>query len=154
MNYMVKVKCNVSDAIFELPPIRNELASAFVKQGNQIKERYEEIYSYLKELEWGDDELLSYQYILELFRVYVHKALINEAVQRVFDLERNEYNILEVLSDLISDRKIREYVYGEPMVRAFAHAIRSLPNGDSLEAVSHGSTILLLEKKFLKDRYV
>lgn len=152
MNYMVKVNCNVSDAIFELQPIRNELASAFVTQGDQIKERYEEIYSYLKERELADEKLLSYQYILELFRVYVHKAFINEAVQRVFDLERNEYNMLEVLSDLISERKLCEYAYGESMVRAFAHAIRSLPNSDSVEAVSHGSTILLLEKKFLKDR--
>ncbi len=154
MSYMVRVKCNVSDAIFELPPLRNELGSAFVTQGNLVKERYEEIYDYLREHGLVATEMMSYNTIHALFKIYVHKALINEAVQRIFDLERNEYNMLEVLSDLISERKLREYVYGEPMVRAFAHAIRTLPNEDSIEAVSHGSKILLLEKKFLNDRKI
>ncbi|MBR6614000.1 MAG: hypothetical protein IKK84_04460 [Clostridia bacterium] len=154
MSYMVKVKCNVSDAIFELPPLRNNLASAFVTQGNFVKERYDEIYDYLREHGLEASEMLSYNNVHSLFKVYVHKALINEAVERIFDLERNEFNMLEVLSDLVSDRKLREYVYGEPMVRAFAHAIRTLPNGDSVEAVSHGSTILILEKKFLNDRKI
>ena len=154
MNYMVKVKCTVSNAIFELPPIRNKLASAFVTQGNKIKERYEEIYSYLKERKWLDGEVLSYQCIFDLFTVYVHKALVNEAVQGVFDLERGEYNMLEVLSDLISERKLQEYVYGEPMISAFSRAIRSLPKNDGIETVSRGSTILLLEKKFLNDRRI
>lgn len=154
MNYMVKIKCNVSDAIFELSPLRNNLASAFVTQGNLVKERYDEIYDYLREHGLEASEILSYNRVHALFKVYVHKALINEAVERIFDLERNEFNMLEVLSDLVSDRKLREYVYGEPMVRAFTHAIRTLPNDDSVEAVSHGSTILILEKKFLNDRKI
>ena len=154
MSYMVKVSCNVSDDIFELPPLRNNLASAFLTQQDKIKERYEEIYEYMKEHGLEANEMLSYTTMSSLFKVYVHKALINEAVQRIFDLERNEYNMLEVLSDLISERKLKEYVYGEPMVRAFSQAIRSLPNGNSIEAVSHGSMILILEKKFLNDHRI
>ena len=154
MNYMVKIKCNVPNDIFELPPIRNTLASAYVTQGNRIKERYEEIYSYLRENGVEGNEMLEYVHILTLFKIYVHKAFLNEAVERIFDVERNEFNMLEVLSDLISERKLRDYAYGEPMVRAFAHALRSIPPSSSLEAVSYGSKILLLEKKFLNDRKV
>lgn len=154
MSYMVRAKCNVSDAIFELSPLKSQLGSAFVTQGNLVKERYDEIYDYLREHGLEASELLSYTRVQSLFRVYVHKELINEAVERIFDLERNEYNMLDVLTDLISERKLREYVYSEPMVRAFAHAIRTLPNGEAVEAVSHGSTILLLEKKFLSDRRI
>ena len=154
MSYMVKIKCNVSNDIFDLPPIRNTLASAFVTQGNRIKERYEEIYGYLKEHGLEANGLLEYQYIFDLFKIYVHKAFLNEAVERIFDVERNEFNMLDVLADLVSERKLKSYVYGEPMVRAFAHALRSIPPCSSLEAVSYGSKILLLEKKFLNDRKV
>ena len=154
MNYMVKIKCNVSNDIFELPSIRNALNSAYVTQGGWIKERYEEIYSYLKEHGLADDDMLEYAHIFDLFKVYVHKAFLNEAVERVFDVERNEFNMVEVLLDLISERKLRSYIYGEPMVRAFAHALRSISPNSSLEAVSYGSKVLLLEKKFLNDRKV
>ena len=154
MNYMVKIKCNVPNDIFDIPPVRNTLASAFVTQGNRIKERYEEIYDFLREHGTEANECLEYQHIFELFRIYVHKAFLNEAVERVFDVERNEFNMLEVLQDLISERKLRDYAYGEPMVRAFAHALRSIPPDSSLEAVSYGSKILLLEKKFLNDRRI
>ena len=88
MNYMVKIKCNVPNDIFELPPIRNTLASAYVTQGNRIKERYEEIYSYLRENGLEGNEMLEYVHILTLFKIYVHKAFLNEAVERIFDVER------------------------------------------------------------------
>lgn len=154
MSYMVRVKCNVSDDIFELSGISNKLSSNFHIEGGQIKERYEEIFEYVKKHTVIEQELLSYEQILMLFKAYVRKALINEAVQRVLDVERNQYDIRETLHECITQGKIREYTYREPMVRAFAHAIRNLPPNDSKEGNSCANIIQLIEKKFLNDHHI
>lgn len=154
MNYMIKVKCNVSDAIFEQNGISNKFSSTLHIESGRIKERYEEIFKYVKKNSLIDDEQLSYQHILSLFKIYVSKALINEAVQKVLDVESDQYDIRETLHECITQIKIREYIYGEPMVRAFTRAIRDLPKDDCMENISYGSLILLIEKKFLNDHHI
>lgn len=154
MNYMIKVKCIVSDAIFELSGINQKLSSTLHIEGGRLKERYEEILEYLKKNSFINNEQLSYEHILSMFNVYVKKALINEAVQKVLNVESGEYDIRETLYDCITQGKIREYIYGEPMVRAFTRAIRELPQDDCMEKMSNGSLILLIEKKFLNDHHI
>lgn len=146
----VRIERKVPIDIFELPQIKLRVDELFDELKDDIRVRFDEIKEFCtkdkkKEERYG---MISYNEIELLFKIYFYKSIINEIVEITFT-QSGKYNVVENILEVLSEQKLKDAIYGETMIDAFATAIRMIPTDSGLIAALHGSTIHLLEKKFL-----
>jgi hypothetical protein len=151
MKVLVKIEREVSLDIFEEMPLKGRVEGTLLKFADEMYARYEEIMVFLNERKLEESEMLSWAHISYLFMVCVKKQLLSEAVAYTLQTP-GKHNIMDNLMNIYTYDKFREYIMGEPMIAAFSQAIRSMPSEDALTATLHGSNIILLRRKFLREQ--
>ena len=92
--------------------------------------------------------------ILNRFRVYWYKQLLNEAVE-ISLTKKDAYNIKDNILGLLTDNKITYAIYGEPMTYAFTSILRELNDNDFEKDFSKEVEIKKVEKQFSpKNNYI
>lgn len=151
---MLEVKTAVPTTIFGLTKIKLRIEELFVQNESEMMDRFKEIKASITKRE--SDEVrygnISYDDIIELFKIYFYKELSTKAVDMAFSENgenEDRLNIAANIMELLTDENLHNAIQGKPMIDAFSWTIRHLKSSSGLEACLHGSTILSLEKDFL-----
>lgn len=141
-NVLVKIEKAVPTDIFQLPQIKLRVDELFDEMKGDIRARFDEVKAFITKTERDKERygMISYDEIVDFFKIYFYKSILNEVVEITFT-QSGKYNVMENILEVLSVPKLKEAVFGKQMIDAFGMAIRKIP--------SHGSTILLLEKEFL-----
>ena len=147
---LVKIEKGVSTDIFELPQIKLRVDELFEDMKDDIQARFNEVKAFITKTERNEKRygMISYNEIESLFEICFYRSIINEVVEITFT-QSGKYNVVENILEVLSEQKLKDAIYGEPMIDAFGTAIRLIPSDSGLGCALHGSTILLLEKEFL-----
>lgn len=129
--------------IFEEQEIRNRLDAFFNEKEKDIKKRIDTV---KEAIHISEDGLISYDNVISYFRIYICKAVLNEALQITFS-EKGKYNILENIIDCLSEEKLEKAIMGKQMIDAISKEISHKESRD----VIAGSEMLLMEKLFLSE---
>ncbi len=146
----VRINQLVSTNIFEVPEIKMRVDFLFYEMKDEIRERFNEILAFVTKREYDKKKYgeISYEEVLEYFKVYFYKFTLNTAVSITFSKE-GKYNMLENVLEELSKEKLKEAILGKPMIHAFEKAITKLPIDGGLDACLQGGMKLLIEREFL-----
>lgn len=141
---LLKIEKAVPAKIFDVPNIKEKMDLLFIGAEDSIKKRVDEIKTFITKRNNDEYNQIEYDDILALFRIYFCKSILNKAIEITFS-EDGSYNVAENILGLLSEESLNTAILGKPMIWAFEKAITNLPSN----SIIHGSTMLLLEKKFL-----
>lgn len=149
-NVLVKIEKAVPTDIFELPQIKLRVDELFDEMKGDIRARFDEVKAFITKTERDKERygMISYDEIVDSFKIYFYKSILNEVVEITFT-QSGKYNVMENILEVLSDQKLKDAVFGKQMIDAFGMAIRKIPSDSGLVKTLHGSTMLLLEKEFL-----
>ena len=149
-NVLVKIEKAVPTDIFELPQIKLRVDELFDEMKGDIRARFDEVKAFITKTERDKERygMISYDEIVDSFKIYFYKSILNEVVEITFT-QSGKYNVMENILEVLSDKKLKDAVFGKQLIDAFGMAIRKIPSSSGLVKTLHGSTMLLLEKEFL-----
>lgn len=151
---LLKIKKEVPTTIFEVPKIKVRVDTLFDEMEDDIKSRFNEIKAFItednsKKQMYGN---ISYDEIVTFFKMYFYKSILNEVVEMTFTQD-GKYNVVKNILEVLTEERLKDAIWGEPMVYAFEKFIRNQPADTGLTRSLHGSTIILLEMEFLDRSY-
>ena len=142
---MARLKREVPFTIFEQLAIKRREEFLFENAKDIILSRYKEL---VKEINMTPATELSYDNIISMFKPYFYEEVLNDAIELMFT-KQPPYNVIANVLEILTEKKLKDAVYGQPMISAFNDAIASIPTDNTFEFILNRGKILIPQVKFL-----
>lgn len=143
----IKIKRYVPITIFETDDVSYRINSLLEKLNDDFTKRYDDILGFISNYVKKDYLTISIDRIKHLFKKYLYKQILDEAIERVFS-QTIEYNVKNVILEVLTTDRIKKAIYGEPMTYAFTNFIRRLKEDAFKDGIQNEQVRIEVERKF------
>lgn len=143
-----KIELSVPLTIFESPIFEDRVKELFNSMEVEFNNRFNEIINFIREKrDESYSKKISYKDTFEFFKCYFLSQVLNESAKLVLtDIEKHD--IIENIMFFLSEKHLKDAIFGMPMVKAFESSISILPSYSPRNTAYDTYLLYLLQEKF------